>query len=134
MVMRAVLWVSAFAAIVAAATAWAAEDPLQKPLHEACLANDAGWIGKSQKEIDTNCTCKAKTEAGLASADFREAILKKSVYDSGVFPFGDTNAYMKKVLTDCPQLRQRMVDAMCHDPAAPPDACAAVKDMVSKLK
>jgi hypothetical protein len=112
----------------------AADDPLQKPLHQACLVYDAGWIGKTENEVDTNCACKAKTEASLASAEFREAILKKGVYEGGTFPFGDYGAYQERILTECPKLRPLMIEALCNDPAAPPDACAAVKDMISKLK
>jgi hypothetical protein len=112
----------------------AADDPLLKPLQQACAVYDAGWIGKSQKEIDANCACKAKTEAALASPEFRESILKRGVYEGGTFPFGDYGAYQARVLTDCPKLRPLMVEALCNDPAAPPDACAAVKDMVNKLK
>ena len=112
----------------------AADDPLQNPLHQACLVYDAGWIGKSEKEVDANCACKAKTEASLASPEFREAILKKGVYEGGAFPFGDYGAYQERVLTECPKLRPLMIEALCNDPAAPPDACKAVKDMVSKLK
>jgi hypothetical protein len=123
-----------FAAMPVGHAAKAADDPLQKPLHQACLVYDAGWIGKTEKEIDTNCACKAKTEASLASPEFREAILKRGVYEGGTFPFGDYDTYQERVLTECPNLRPRMVEALCNDPAAPPDACAAVKDMVSKLK
>ena len=49
-------------------------------------------------------------------------------------PFGDPVSYQRQVLQDCPDMRPLMIQAMCNDPAAPPDACAAVKDMVSKLK
>ena len=122
------------AALQLGRAASAADDPLQKPLHQACLVYDAGWIGKSEKDVDANCACKAKTEASLASPEFREAILKKGVYEGGAFPFGDYGAYQERVLTECPKLRPLMIEALCNDPAAPPDACAAVKDMVSKLK
>lgn len=122
------------AALPLGRAASAADDPLQKPLHQACLVYDAGWIGKSEKDVDANCACKAKTEASLASPEFREAILKKGVYEGGAFPFGDYGAYQERVLTECPKLRPLMIEALCNDPAAPPDACAAVKDMVSKLK
>ena len=122
------------AAMSISRSAGAADDPLQKPLHQACLVYDAGWIGRTQKEIDANCACKAKTEASLASPEFRDAILKRGVYEGGTFPFGDYGAYQERVLTECPKLRPLMVEALCNDPAAPPDACAAVKDMVSKLK
>ena len=122
------------AALPSVRPASAADDPLRKPLHQACLVYDAGWIGKSEKEVDANCACKAKTEASLASPEFREAILKKGVYEGGAFPFGDYGAYQERVLTECPKLRPLMIEALCNDPAAPPDACVAVKDMVSKLK
>ena len=122
------------AALPAGQPASAADDPLRKPLHQACLVYDAGWIGKSEKEVDANCACKAKTEASLASPEFREAILKQGVYEGGAFPFGDYGAYQERVLTECPKLRPLMIEALCNDPAAPPDACVAVKDMVSKLK
>ena len=130
-------WYLAFslaAAVAMPSAVRAADDPLQKPLQQACAVYDAGWIGKTQKEIDTNCACKAKTEASLASPEFREAILKRGVYEGGTFPFGDYGAYQERVLTDCPKLRPLMVEALCSDPAAPPDACTAVKDMISKLK
>ncbi len=124
----------AIAAMSVGYAARAADDPLQKPLHQACLVYDAGWIGRTQKEIDANCACKAKTEASLASPEFRDAILKRGVYEGGTFPFGDYGAYQERVLTECPKLRPLMIEALCNDPAAPPDACAAVKDMVGKLK
>src|SRR5688572_4667420 len=73
------------AALQLGRAASAADDPLQKPLHQACLVYDAGWIGKSEKDVDANCACKAKTEASLASPEFREAILKKGVYEGGAF-------------------------------------------------
>lgn len=112
----------------------AAEDPLQKPLHQACLVQDAGWIGKSEKEIEINCACKAKTEASLASPEFREAILKKGVYEGGSFPFGDYETYQKRVLTECPKLQPLMIEAMCSDPAAPPDCRQALESMMENLK
>ena len=79
-----------------------------------------------------NCACKAKTEVKLADPAFKQAVTKKQPYDR--FPFGDPADYQRQVLTDCPALRPLMIQAMCNDPAAPPDACTAVKDMVSKLK
>ena len=94
--------------------------------------NEAGWIGKDQKSVAANCACKAKTEVRLADPAFKQAVAKKQPYDK--FPFGDPAGYQKQVLQDCPALRPLMIQAMCNDPAAPPDACAAVKDMVSKLK
>lgn len=121
-------------ALPAIRPASAADDPLQEPLRQTCLAYDRGWIGKTDKEVDANCVCKAKTEAALASPEFRDAILKKGVYEGGAFPFGDYGVYQQRVLTDCPKLRPLMIEALCSDPAAPPDACKAVKDMVSKLK
>jgi len=134
MSLRSVLLVSALAVALAAELSWAAEDPLEKPLYQICLQEDVGWIGKSEKEIEANCACKAKTEASLASPEFREDILKKGVYEGGAFPFGDFGEYQKRVLTDCPALRPRMVEAMCNDPAAPPDCRSAVEDMIRNLK
>jgi len=134
MATRLVPLILAVAAVMAAQTASAAEDPLEKPLRETCLAQDAGWIGKSQKEIISNCACKAKTEATLASPEFREALLKKGVYEGGAFPFGEYGEYQKRVLTNCPKLRPLMIEAICSDPAAPPDCRAALEDMISKLK
>jgi hypothetical protein len=99
---------------------------------DTCLVNEAGWIGKDQKSVAANCACKAKTEIKLADPAFKQAVAKKQPYDK--FPFGDPVAYQRQVLQDCPAIRPLMVQAMCNDPAAPPDACAAVKDMVSKLK
>ena len=95
-------------------------------------SNETGWIGKDQKSVAANCACKAKTEVKLADPAFKQAVAKKQPYDK--FPFGDPVDYQKQVLTDCPALRPLMIQAMCNDPAAPPDACTAVKDMVSKLK
>jgi hypothetical protein len=112
--------------------ATAADDGLEKLFIDTCVVNEAGWIGKDGKTIATNCACKAKTEVKLADPAFKAAVAKKQPYDK--FPFGDPANYQKQVLTDCPALRPLMVEAMCHDPAAPPDACTAVKDMVSKLK
>jgi hypothetical protein len=112
--------------------ALAADTSLQKPLYEVCRQQDTGWIGKTEKEVAANCTCKSKSEAAMATPAFRDSLLKKGVYDPLLI--GDSDKYMAKVLTDCPALRQRMIDAMCSDPAAPTGACAAVKDMISKLK
>jgi hypothetical protein len=99
---------------------------------DTCLVNEAGWIGRDQKSVAANCACKAKTEMKLADPAFKQAVAKKQPYDK--FPFGDPVDYQRQVLQDCPAIRPLMVQAMCSDPAAPPDACAAVKDMVSKLK
>jgi hypothetical protein len=110
----------------------AAEDALEKLFIDTCLVNEAGWIGKDQKSVAANCACKAKTEVKLADPAFKQAVAKKQPYDK--FPFGDPVDYQRQVLQDCPAIRPLMVQAMCSDPAAPPDACAAVKDMVSKLK
>jgi hypothetical protein len=99
---------------------------------DTCLVNEAGWIGKDQKSVAANCACKAKTEVKLADPAFKQAVAKKQPYDK--FPFGDPADYQRQVLQDCPALRPLMVQALCSDPAAPPDACAAIKDMVSKLK
>lgn len=124
----------ALAMVGAAAAAQAAEDPLQKPLYEICRSQDAAWIGKSDAEIKANCTCKAKTEAGMASPEFRDSILKKGVYEGGAFPFGDYEQYQRRVLTDCPKLQPLMIEALCGDPAAPPDCRKALEDMIGKLK
>ena len=113
-------------------TASAAEDALEKLFIDTCLVNEAGWIGKDQKSVAANCACKAKTEVRLADPAFKQAVAKKQPYDK--FPFGDPADYQRQVLQDCPALRPLMIQAMCDDPAAPPDACAAVKDMISKLK
>ena len=115
-----------------AGAALAADNSLQKPLYDVCRQQDAGWIGKTEKEIAANCTCKSKSEAAMATPAFRDSLLKKGVYDPLLI--GDSDKYMARVLKDCPALQQRMIDAMCHDPSAPPDACAAIKDMISKLK
>ena len=122
----------ALAAMPIARTASAADEQIEKLFFDTCMVNEAGWIGKDQKAIAANCACKAKTELRLADPAFKQAVAKKQPYDK--FPFGDPVEYQKQVLTDCPALRPLMVEAMCHDPAAPPDACAAVKDMVNNLK
>lgn len=122
------------AAMIGVPAALAAEDPLQKPLHEICLVQDAGWIGKGEAEINANCTCKARTEASMASPEFRDAILKKGVYEGGAFPFGDFEEYQRRVLTDCPKLQPLMIEALCGDPAAPPDCRQALQDMIKNLK
>jgi hypothetical protein len=119
-------------AMLIARAATAADDELKKLFVDTCVVNEGGWIGKDQKAIAANCACKAETELRLADPAFKEAVAKKQPYDK--FPFGDPADYQKQVLTDCPALRPLMVEAMCNDPAAPPDACAAVKDMVDKLK
>ena len=121
-----------FAAISMSCAASAAEDALETLFIDTCLVNEAGWIGKDQKSVAANCACKAKTEVKLADPAFKQAVAKKQPYDK--FPFGDPVAYQRQVLQDCPAIRPLMIQAMCSDPAAPPDACAAVKDMVSKLK
>ena len=122
----------AVAAMPIARTACAADEQVEKLFYETCMVNEAGWIGKDQKSVAANCACKAKTEVKLADPAFKQAVAKKQPYDK--FPFGDPAEYQKQVLTDCPALRPLMIQALCSDPAAPPDACAAVKDMVSKLK
>ena len=109
----------------------AADEQLERLFVDTCLLNEAVWIGKDEESVAANCACKAKTEVRLASPAFKEAVAKKQTYDQ--FPFGDPADYQKQVLTDCPALRPLMVEAMCEDPAAPPDACTAVKDMISKL-
>lgn len=108
--------------------ALAADTSLQKPLYDVCRQQDAGWIGKSEKEIAANCTCKSKSEAAMATPAFRDSLLKKGIYDPLLI--GDTGKYMKRVLTDCPKLRPLMIDAMCSDPAAPPDCRAALENMI----
>ena len=105
---------------------------LEKLFVDTCVVNEAGWIGKDGKTIAANCACKAKTELRRADPAFKDAVAKKQPYDK--FPFGDPAEYQKQVLKECPGLRPLMVEAMCKDPAAPPDACAAVKDLVNKLK
>jgi hypothetical protein len=129
-----VAWPIVVAAMIGMPAALAAEDPLEKPLHEICLAQDAGWIGKSDAEIDSNCACKSRSEAAMASPEFREAILKKGVYEGGAFPFGDFEEYQRRVLTDCPKLQPLMIEALCGDPAAPPDCRRALQDMIKNLK
>jgi hypothetical protein len=125
---------SIMAAAVIGSPAALAEDPLQKPLYEICLAQDAGWIGKSEAEIKTNCTCKATTEAAMASPEFREAMLQRGAYEGGAFPFGDFEEYQRRVLTDCPKLQPLMVEALCGDPAAPPDCRQALESMIKNMK
>ena len=110
----------------------AADDAVEELLLDTCLVNDAGWIGKDQKAVAANCACKAKTELRLADPAFKQAVAKKQPYDK--WPFGDPADYQKQVLKDCPALQPLMIEAMCHDPAAPPDACAAVKALVNSLK
>jgi hypothetical protein len=110
----------------------AADDAVEKLFFDTCLVEEAGWIGKDQKSVAANCACKAKTELKLADPAFKQAVAKKQPYDK--FPFGDPANYQKQVLKDCPAIRPLMIEAMCKDPAAPPDACKAVKDMVNSLK
>ena len=113
-------------------TGLADDKQVEQLFFDTCLVNEAGWIGKDQKSVAANCACKAKTEVKLADPAFKDAVAKKQPYDK--FPFGDPADYQRQVLQDCPALRPLMIQAMCNDPAAPPDACAAIKDMVSKLK
>jgi uncharacterized protein YfiM (DUF2279 family) len=105
---------------------------VEKYLTDTCVVSEASWIGKDQKAIVNNCACMARTQVRLADPAFKEAVLKKQPYDK--FPFGDSVEYQRQVLDSCPALRPLMISAICKDPAAPPDACAAIKDMVSKLK
>jgi hypothetical protein len=126
------LSLAAMAALPTGRTATAADDKLEKLFIDTCLVNEAGWIGKDKKSVAANCACKAKTEVKLANPAFKDAVARKQPYDQ--FPFGDPADYQRQVLQDCPALRPLMIEAMCKDPAAPPDACAAVKDMVNKLK
>jgi hypothetical protein len=115
-----------------AAAASPDDKAVEKYLADTCVVSEAGWIGKDQKTIATNCACMAGTQVKLADPAFKEAILKKQPYDK--FPFGDSVEYQRQVLDNCPALRPLMIQAICSDPAAPPDACTAIKDMVSKLK
>jgi hypothetical protein len=125
--LRCVLLVAALLPMASAALA--ADTSLQKPLYNVCRQQDAGWIGKTEKEVAANCTCKSKSEAAMATPAFRDSLLKKGVYDPLLI--GDTGKYMKRVLTDCPKLRPLMLDAMCSDPAAPPDCRAALENMIT---
>ena len=120
------------AAMPIGGAALADDKQIEQLFVDTCLVNEAGWIGKDQKSVAANCACKAKTEMKLADPAFKQAVAKKQPYDK--FPFGDPADYQRQVLQDCPAIRPLMVQAMCNDPAAPPDACKAVKDMVSKLK
>jgi hypothetical protein len=126
------LTLAAMAAMPIGRAASADDAEVEKLFIDTCLVNEAGWIGKDNKSVAANCACKAKTEVKLADPAFKDAVAKKQPYDK--FPFGDPADYQKQVLTDCPALRPLMVNALCSDPAAQADACAAVKDMVSKLK
>lgn len=128
----AVLVLLAIAAMPLTRPAHAADEQIEKLFFDTCVVNEAGWIGKSEKAVAANCACKAKTEVRLADPAFKQAVAKKQPYDK--FPFGDPADYQKEVLTDCPALRPLMIEALCNDPAAPPDACAAIKDMVGNLK
>jgi hypothetical protein len=120
------------AAMPVGGSALADDQQIEQLFFDTCLVNEAPWIGKDQKSVAANCACKAKTEVKLADPAFKQAVTKKQPYDK--FPFGDPADYQRQVLQDCPALRPLMIQAMCSDPAAPPDACAAIKDMVSKLK
>lgn len=122
----------AIAAMPLGRAAFAADDAVEKLFFDTCLVEEAGWIGKDQKSVAANCACMAKTQLRLADPAFKQAVAKKQPYDK--WPFGDPANYQKQVLKDCPALRPLMVEAMCHDPAAPPDACAAVKSLVNSLK
>jgi hypothetical protein len=122
----------ALTALAFACAARADDKQVEKLFFDTCLVNEASWIGKDQKSVAANCACKAKTEVKLADPAFKNAVARKQPYDK--FPFGDPADYQRQVLQNCPALRPLMIQAMCNDPAAPPDACAAVKDMVSKLK
>ncbi len=131
--------VSRFVLVVATAfliggSALAAEDPLRKPLYDICMSQDAGWIGKTAAEVEANCSCKAETEAALATPEFRNALLKNGAYESDAFPFGDYDLYQTRVLTDCPKLQPLMIDALCSDPAAPADCRQALEEMIQNLK
>jgi hypothetical protein len=130
--MRLAWTLAVFAATACCPAALASDEQVEKLFFDTCLVNEAGWIGKDQKAVAANCACKAKTELKLADPAFKQAVARKQPYDK--FPFGDPADYQRQVLTDCPALRPLMIQAMCNDPAAPPDACAAVKDMVNALK
>jgi hypothetical protein len=112
--------------------ALADDKEVEQLFFDTCLVNESAWIGKDQKSVAANCACKAKTEVQLADPAFKQAVAKKQPYDK--FPFGDPTDYQRQVLQNCPALRPLMIRAMCDDPAAPPDACAAIKDLVGKLK
>ena len=120
------------AAMPIGGAALADDKQVEQLFFDTCLVNETGWIGKDQKSVAANCACKAKTEVKMADPAFKQAVAKKQPYDK--FPFGDPADYQRQVLQDCPALRPLMVQALCNDPAAPPDACTAIKDMVSKLK
>ena len=120
------------AAMPIGGVAFADDKQVEQLFIDTCLVNETGWIGKDQKSVAANCACKAKTEVKLADPAFKQAVAKKQPYDK--FPFGDPADYQRQVLQDCPALRPLMIQAMCNDPAAPPDACTAIKDMISKLK
>lgn len=126
------LFLLIMAAMPVGRAALAADEQIEKLFFDTCLANEAGWIGKDQKSIAANCACKAKTEVRLADPAFKQAVAKRQPYDK--FPFGDPSDYQRQVLTDCPALRPLMIEALCNDPAAPPDACTAVKEMVGSMK
>ena len=126
------LFVPVLGALLIGRVAHAADDQIERLFFDTCVMNEAGWIGKDQKSVAANCACKAKTEVRLADPAFKQAVTKKQPYDK--FPFGDPADYQHQVLTDCPALRPLMIEAMCGDPTAPPDACKAVKDMVAKMK
>jgi hypothetical protein len=128
----ATLCLMSLAAMPLSGVAFADDKQVEQLFLDTCLTNEAGWIGKDQESVAANCACKAKTEVKLADPAFKQAVAKKQPYEK--FPFGDPANYQRQVLQDCPALRPLMIQAMCNDPAAPPDACAAVKDMVSKLK
>lgn len=115
-----------------AAPVHAADDPFQNYLYNTCLATEAYWIGKDEKSVKTNCTCKAKSEERMANPDFKQAVLDQKPYDQ--FPFGDPAKYQSQILTDCPKLRPLMIDAICNDPNAPKGACDDIKKMVDGLK
>ena len=129
---RLTLCLLSFAAMPVSGAALADDKQVEQLFFDTCLVNEAGWIGKDQKSVAANCACKAKTEVKLADPAFKQAVTKKQPYDK--FPFGDPADYQRQVLQDCPALRPLMIQALCSDPAAPPDACTAIKDMVSKLK
>ena len=126
------LCLASIAAMPIGGAALADDKQVEQLFFDTCLVNETGWIGKDQKSVAANCACKAKTEVKLADPAFKQAVAKKQPYDK--FPFGDPADYQRQVLQDCPALRPLMIQAMCSDPAAPPDACTAIKDMVSKLK
>lgn len=120
------------AGALSGAAARAAEDEFRNYLFNTCLATEAYWIGKDNKSIEANCTCKAKTEERMAAPAFKDAVLKQQPYDK--FPFGDPETYQTQILKDCPKLQPLMIEAICTDPNAPKSACEDMKKMVESVQ